>query len=104
MEGTTTDILRWMLCELTSGGLEVAKIRTERGYVRVAVSRNAPWYQDFCGRYLSHRVSRRRRRARTLIKRRCTIRALERMIAGDCSGLYAERLLDQAGVFASGRA
>ncbi len=91
----TADTLRWMLDELRSGWLEVAKLPSSRGgYTRVVVSQNAPWYQELCSRHLSRR--RRFPRLRTLIKRRDTERALVRMIAGDRSGVYAERILDVA--------
>lgn len=90
------DILVWMLDELRSGWLEVAKLPSKfGGYTRVVVSQNAPWYQTLCESYTRTR-RKRYRRAFTIIKRCHTIRALERMIAGDLSGVYAERILDIA--------
>lgn len=87
-----------MLAEMESTRLEVAKIRTPRGgYVRVAVSVNAEWYQHLCRRYLSTR--RRFPRPRTLIKRRDTLAALRRMILGNLSGVYAARILKLVGDF-----
>ncbi len=81
-----------MLGELESTSLTVAKYPVDGGYLRGVMSSNCEWYRELCSRYLSTR--RRFPKLRTFIKRRCTIAALKRMIAGDLSGLYATRILD----------
>ena len=58
------------------------------GYIRVPVSVNTYWYRRFCAQYETMRG----RKYRTIIKRCHTIRALERMEAGNFAGVYAERL------------
>jgi hypothetical protein len=75
-----------LLGELESSCLEVVLVPERRrtcegGMIRVAVSKNATWYQRFCRQYAS---SRRRRKAAfdTMIKRAHTVRALERFAAG----------------------
>lgn len=83
---TRTDVLEEMLNELESSCLEVTlapeRRRThEMGMIRVVVSRNAPWYRHFCRQYLSTR-KRRKALPDTCIKRRETLHALRRMIAG----------------------
>lgn len=87
---TKTDLLKWLLSELDSTGLQVVKIPLHPGYIRCAVSQNAPWYQDFCSYYLQSR--KRYPKLRTTIKRRETRNALIRMIAGNEQGIYAERI------------
>jgi len=58
------------------------------GYIRVPVSVNAKWYRRFCAMYETPRSG----KMRTFIKRCHTIAALRRIEAGNCSGVYAERL------------
>lgn len=78
--------------ELESGRLEVCKVPgREGGYVRAIVSVNCEWYQRFCANYI--RARRRYPKIRTYIKRRNTEVALKRMLKGDLSGVYAERIL-----------
>jgi hypothetical protein len=86
---TRTDVLEEMLNELESSCLEVILVpelrRTcEGGCRRVAVSKNALWYRQFCAAYLSTR-KRRNLAPDTCIRRRETINALRRMIAGKAS-------------------
>lgn len=82
-----------MLDELESSGLEVMKVPGRHGgYIRVPVSVNAEWYRHFCRLYGDNRTNRRMRQ-RTMIKRCHTIAALKRLIAGNSSSLYAERLI-----------
>jgi hypothetical protein len=78
--------LELLLAELEGNQLEVALVPSRRpvnvgGCVRVAVSRNARWYRDFCAR---HPSSRRRLNAApdTRIKRANVRRLLEALIAG----------------------
>jgi len=86
------DVYEWMLQTLLDGWLEVAKFPSSRGgYTRICISVNAAWYQEFCQSYTRARRGR-FRRPRTFIKRQCTIEALRRMIGGNTSGVYAERL------------
>lgn len=95
-------VLAWMLDQLRGNCLEVAKVPGRGGgYVRAVVSHNAPWYREFCAAWERGRGVRGgrfgRTRPRTIIRRRATERALVRMLAGDFSGEYAERLWDAAG-------
>lgn len=88
--------IRWMLDDLLSNRLEVAKLPSSRGgYTRVVVSHNCPWYQKLCENYCRKRRKRYRREF-TIIKRCHTVAALKRMLAGDRSGVYAERILEVA--------
>ena len=81
-----------LLHELQSQGLVVCKIPGKYGgRIRVVVSTNAYWYQKLCENHVRGR--RRYPRPRTIIKRRETVKALKRMIAGDYSSEYAERIL-----------
>jgi hypothetical protein len=80
-----------MLYELESNRLVVAKIRIERGYIRAPISWNAPWYQRLCRANMTCR--KRYPKARTIIKRIHTVTALRRMLKGDLTGVYAERIL-----------
>ncbi len=86
-----TDILKFMLDELRGNRLEVIKVPgRDGGYIRRAITRNCEWYRRLCD---NHKKPRKRYpRPRTIIKRCDTIRTLERMIAGNLGGLYAERL------------
>lgn len=81
-----------LLDELDAGRLEVAKIRTENGYIRVHVSVNAEWYSRFCANHLASR--RRYRKPRTIIRRCHTRRALQELAEGRCHSLYAQRIRD----------
>lgn len=95
---TIRQVLRHMLEELESNRLEVCKVpsrressdgRSEGGYIRVVCSTNAEWYRRFCANYMRHR----RGKMRTFIKRCDTIKALNRMLAGDRETEYAKRLM-----------
>jgi len=79
-----------MLRELLESSFpETAKVPgRDGGYVRVPVSVNTEWYRQFCARHETLRG----RKMRTIIKRCHTIRALQRIEAGDCKGEYAKRL------------
>lgn len=94
------DTLAWMLAELKANRLEVARLPSRDGYRRVVVAQNAPWYRDFCATYERQRGTRGgrccRTRPRTIIRRRETVAALGRMLAGDLRGVYAERLREHA--------
>ena len=86
-----------MLAELEENRLEVVLVpqryRTnEGGMVRVALSRNAPWYREFCASYPS---GRRRKNAAfdTRIKRRDTSRLVESLLAGKARSAYAAHVL-----------
>lgn len=90
------EVYRHMLDELESRRLEVCKLPSRQGgYTRVVVETNAEWYQEFCASYTRARRTR-YRRERTIIKRRDTGNALKRLIAGNISGVYAERLQEMA--------
>lgn len=95
VSGTRVEIqktLIWMLDELTANRLEVCKIPSRiQGYRRIVLTYNCEWYQELCRRYEYPR--KRYPKFRTMIRRRETIRALTRMIAGDYRGVYAERIL-----------
>ena len=80
-----------LLEELEGNGLEVCKVPgLEGGYVRVSVSVNCEWYRRLCCQWKKSR--RRYPKARTIIKRVHTVAALRRIIAGNFSGVYAQRL------------
>jgi len=66
------------------------RIADERSRIRVAVELNAEWYRDFCGAF--SRTSR-GRKVKTTIRRRETRLALEEMIQGCATSVYAQRLL-----------
>ena len=98
-----------MTCEmmlefLQRSYLEVAVNR--ENCTRIVVNQNTQWYQDFCACYQScswvyrnGKKTKRKKRCRTYIKRCDTIAALKRMIKGDFSGEYAERLIYYAEQF-----
>ena len=93
--------LEVMLAELESSRLEVVLVPCRRfvnhgGCVRVAISKNAPWYQRFCA---DHGSSRKRKNAAhdTRIKRREIVRILGNLIAGRSRSKYAPALLRIAG-------
>ena len=75
-----------LLAEIESTCLEVILVPLSRpansgGMKRVAISKNAKVYRDFCARHESSR-GRRRRKPDTKIKRRNVIRLLMRLAAG----------------------
>ncbi len=84
----------------TSDGLRVILVPSReadnRGKLRAAESQNPDWYRKFAGQYTNCRgLGRKRmRRPRTNISRVRTITALRRILAGDRSGIYAERLTE----------
>lgn len=86
-----------MLEELVRFRLEVRKVRTERGYIRIAISSNAEWYRLFCRKYMNGRRNR-RMKIRTIIRRIDTVIHLTKLvqhgpIPGDKS-IYRARLLE----------
>lgn len=86
-----------MLAELESSCLEVALVPSrhfvnEGGCVRVAVSKNAKWYRDFCARHASGR-SRNNRAFDTRIKRRNVVRTLNAILRGRARSKYVPELL-----------
>lgn len=84
---------KYMLDELESGWLEVAKVESQQGgYVRVCVSVNCEWYSAFCRAHEGFRHNRRYKKPRTFIKRCHTIAALKRIVAGEVDSVYADRL------------
>ncbi len=89
--------LEYMLAELEGNQLQVClapskRVRNETDMIRVPLSRNANWYRSFCSKYLSTR-KRIHKKCDTLIKRQHTLAALNRMLAGNLRGRYAERIL-----------
>lgn len=89
--------IQLMLDELESNRLEVCLVPcrqrvNEGGMIRVAVSRNAKWYRDFCASRPSSRI-RKNAAPDTIIKRRGTRRALEALLAGRESSIYSSQLL-----------
>ena len=86
-----------MLEELEANRLEVFLIPDcydkTRNSRRVAISKNAEWYQEFCFEYPSKRRIR-KGKFDTIIRRDATINGLNRVIAGDRSTIYARRLID----------
>lgn len=93
--------LEVLLCELESNELFVMLVPEKRrtcegGMIRVAAARNATWYRRFCGNHLSSR-RRRNRAPDTRIKRRDTIRLLNRLIAGaPTASKYAREIMEFA--------
>lgn len=93
--------LEYMLDMLESSRLEVVLVPLnpnqrnwdEFGCKRVVVERNCFWYRTLCGHHASKRGVR-RGRFDTIVRRQHTLRALERMIAGDLKGRYAERIME----------
>lgn len=93
-------ILRYMLDELEGNYHEVVLIPApdpmHSGHkVRATQYANARWYQKFNQEYVSIRGRGRKvyKRPRTYIIRGHTIKALQRMIAGNFEGVYADRLI-----------
>lgn len=96
--GIRTEIettLAWMLQELIDHRLESCTLPSKFGSgrrYRVLVSCNCEWYQELCRR---HEYPRKRYpKPRTIIRRRETIAALKRMIRGNYTGVYADRIFD----------
>lgn len=84
-----------MLWELETNYLEVVLIpaseqRHSGHCIRAVQNANCGWYKDFCSLFPSGRKG---RKIRTRIKRRETVRALKKIIAGKTEGVYVERLL-----------
>lgn len=64
------------------------------GKIRVVVSYNPQWYQDFCADYTKRRKRpRHRQKHDTSIKRSHTLRALMEIYEGQACTVYAQRLL-----------
>lgn len=75
-----------MIAELESHRLAVALVPERRrtcegGMIRVAIEKNCTWYRRFCAAYPSSRV-RKNAAPDTRIKRRDTLRLLDRMARG----------------------
>lgn len=92
-----TTALNQMLCELEGNQLVVMLVpqkwhTNEGGMIRVAVSKNAKWYRDFCKAHPSSR-KRRNNAPDTRIKRFRTVAALQAMISGTRSTYYHQQLL-----------
>lgn len=93
--------LKEMLYELEDNHLSVVLIPQKEplnhgACLRKACSHNAEWYQEFCGRHESNR-KRIYRNFKTKIKRRETIRMLNRLIEkGNSESKYAEELIEFA--------
>lgn len=93
-----------MIAELESSRLEVGLVPERRhtccgGMVRVALSRNCAWYRRYCA---DHPSSRKRRNLApdTRIKRRDTLRLLNRLARGlRCRSKYEEPLRRIAATF-----
>jgi hypothetical protein len=82
--------------ELAATRLVVVLAPAKRGSacVRVVESQNPEWYRRLCSQHGSARRDLRRwRKHKTAIRRRETLRALERIAAGETRGVYVERLL-----------
>lgn len=91
--------LRGMLRELESSRLEVIltpapEPKHSLHFVRTVQSSNPGWYREFCSLYhCRRRKPRHRAKYDTLIRRRATLAALRRMLKGDRTSVYAQRLL-----------
>lgn len=84
----TADVMRQLL---EGSRLDVVKLVTDHGYVRVPITSNTEWYSDFCSDYMKSRKS--YPKERTIIKRRDTIRGLRELSVGLVRTEYAKRLL-----------
>lgn len=69
-----------------------ADMAARGGKIRAVEEANPEWYQRFCSLYT--KVGRRRRRERTYIQRKATLRGLERLLEGDVTNTYALRLYE----------
>jgi hypothetical protein len=86
-----------MYYDLLRNKLEVILIPAQEGngMLRVAESRPPSWYSKFCSLYpLKYNYKKNRKLNRTIIKRRCTLRGLYRLMNKDKKSIYAERLLN----------
>ena len=83
-----------MLDELQSMKLEVCKVRTDSGYVRVPVCSNPDWYSRFCNQYMKPR--KRHPRPRTVIRRANMIRSMKLAIESRSlhDGIYGNGIKD----------
>ena len=96
--------LEMMLAELEGSCLEVVLIPQRRhtnegGMIRVAASKNALWYRNYCARHLSSRL-RSRSLPDTRIKRRATVATLRALINGRSRSKYAPELVRIASRYA----
>jgi hypothetical protein len=94
-------IAKYLLMDLESGLHEVVLVpapepRHSGHQVRALQYANAAWYSDFAGEHCNCRgIGRKRmKRPRTFIRKDRTASTLQRMIAGDFSGVQAARLID----------
>lgn len=99
--GDERRIARQFLDELLSHRLEVCLTRAPDAHhmghmVRLVCSQNPEWYRRFTSMYSSSRKDRLRwSKHKTLIKRRETVRGLERILRGGAGETpYTERLRD----------
>lgn len=88
-----------MLCELESNQLVTILVPSKRhdrrdwDHVRCNVSVNPPWYRRLCAANISKRGTR-RGKPDTIVRRRETLKALDRLISGHPKGtVYEERIL-----------
>lgn len=97
--------LEFALAELEGNRLEVILVPSrvyvnEGGCIRVAISKNARWYREFCADYPSGR-NRRKAGSDTRIKRANIVSVLNTLInRGDSRSAYAPHLLKIAQGFA----
>lgn len=66
--------------------------RREWDHIRCNVSVPPKWYRKLCGLHASKRGVR-RQKFDTIIRRANVLRCLERMLAGNFRGRYAERIM-----------
>ena len=91
----------YMYYDLLSNRLEVVLIPSKHpdiaadgGCIRVPITRNPDWYQQFCSRYV---VSSRRKKKRTIIRRQSVLNILLRLSKGKSScSKYSNNLKDIA--------
>ncbi len=83
-----------MHAELKVQRLEVCKIATDTGYIRVVVCPSPRWYSQLCRKFEFPRKWPYRKH-RTIIKRVDTLRTLARIATGVCNPdtAYCQRLL-----------
>lgn len=94
--------LQFMLCDLEINQLQTILVpskrhdRREWDCVRVNVSVNCKWYRSFCSIHASKRGVR-RGRFDTIVRRRETLKDLDRLLSGHPrGGVYEERILEAA--------
>jgi hypothetical protein len=88
------ETIEWWLCELETTHFEVVLIPSQDDpgrMLRAVAEANPEWYREFCAAHT--RVKPGRRRAQTFISKKRTLTALERLLEGDMTSLYARRLL-----------